>query len=66
MEMISAEVALCKEHPPITGGFPSEKGQQDGTSMLAQTSCWANSYMACDFIHISIPTLCHCNENLFL
>ena len=51
MITFSSLVIHCEGNQPITGGFPSQKGQY-GTSMfsllLALTSCWINSRVSGD------------------
>ena len=66
METFFALLALCGGNPPVTHGFPSQKGQWRGalmfSSILAWTNGWANSrYVRRRFETPSRSLWRHCN-----
>ena len=36
---------LCEENPPVTGGFPSQKGQWHGALMFSLNCAWTNGWI---------------------
>ena len=58
IETFSASMALCDRNTPVTGEFPTPKGQKfRDSSLLARTSCWTNSQLVADLGRLYIVHL---------